>query len=104
MSVPSLNCSVTWDKAEFGERTHFLHTGQPGEFAFDGLRDELFRFFGGQRGNFGVDLHLDAGDVRHGVNRQMQRRPEARPEQRERAQQHDCALTQGEFEDAVNHG
>ena len=57
-------------QAELGKRAHLLHAGHAGEFGFQRERDELFDFFGSERGNFGVDLHLNAGDVRHGVNRQ----------------------------------
>ena len=34
----------------------------------------------------------------------MQRRPQTRAEQRDRAQENERALAQGEFENAVNHG
>ena len=30
-------------------------------------------FLGGKCCDLGVDLHLDAGDVRHGINRQVKR-------------------------------
>jgi hypothetical protein len=89
---------------ELREGTHFFHAGQTGDFAFDGLRDELFRFLGGKRRNFGVHLHLHARDVRHGVDRQMQRGPQTRAKQRDSAKQNERALAQREFEDAVNHG
>ena len=91
-------------ETEFRNGTHFLDARQTGEFTFEWLRDELFRFFGGERGDFGIYLDLNAGDVWHGVNRQMQRRPEARSEQRGSAEQNYGALTEREFEDAVNHG
>ena len=71
-------------EAELRQRTHFLHARQTGQFAFDRLRDEFFRFLGGERRDFGVDLHLRSRDVRHGVNRQMQRRPQTRRRARRR--------------------
>ena len=74
-------------EAEFRERTHFVHAGQAGERDFDGLGDEFFRFFGGERRDFGVHLHLRRRDVGHGINRQMQRRPETGRQQDDGGQQ-----------------
>jgi hypothetical protein len=91
-------------ETEFRDGTHFLDTRQTGEFTLERLRDKLFRFFGGERGDFGVHLDLNAGNVRHGVDGQMSRRPEARAKQRDSAKQNDGPLTQRKFEDAVNHG
>ena len=90
-------------QAELGDGTHFLDGGQTGQFEFDGLRDELLRFLGGERGDFGVDLHLHAGDVWHGVNGQVEGRPESHAQQGRRAEQDDGALAQGEFKNGRNH-
>lgn len=91
-------------QAELRDGTHLLDARQSGEFAFDGLRDELFRFLGRKRRDFRVHLDLNAGDVRHGVNRQMQRRPQARAKQRDSTKQNERALAQGKLESAINHG
>ena len=91
-------------ETELRDRAHLFDPGQAGEFEFEWLGDELFGFFGGEGGDLRVDLHLHAGDVGHGVDRQMQRGPEAGAEQSDREEGDDGALTQGKFEDAVNHG
>ena len=55
--------------------THLLDAGETGEFTFDGLRDQFFRFLSGERRDFGIDLNLNARDVRHSVNRKLKSRP-----------------------------
>ena len=68
-------------EAELRQRTHFVHAGQAGQSNFDRLRDEFFRLFGSKCRDFGVHLHLRSRNVGHGIDRQMQCRPETYGEQ-----------------------
>ena len=81
-------------ETELRQGPHFLHPRQTRHLAFDDLGDELLRFLGGECRDFGVDLNLNAGDVRHGVNGQVERRPRSGREQRNRPQKHHRALAQ----------
>ena len=63
-------------QAKLRQRAHLFHAGQAGELDFQRARDEALRFLGSERGDLGVDLHLHAGDVRHGIHRQQLGRPQ----------------------------
>ena len=72
-------------QAELGERPQLDHSGNAGHLHFERKGDELFDFLRGEALDLGVDLHLDVGDVRHGIDRQATGRPETgRPAARRR--------------------
>ena len=58
-------------ETELRQRAHFVYAGHAGQSNFDGMRDELFRLFGGECRNFGVHLHLWSSNIRHSVDGQM---------------------------------
>ena len=76
------------------ERSHFLHPGKSGHFDFDPACHQFFRFLSRQRRHLGVDLDLDACDVRHCINRQVHGRPQSRPQQSRRREKDKCTLPQ----------
>ena len=90
-------------EAEFRQRAHFFHAGQASERNFDGLRDEFFRFFGGERRDFGVHLHLRSRNVGHRINGQMECRPETSCQQDDGSQQDKSRLAQRKFENSIDH-
>ena len=91
-------------EAKLGDRAHLFDVGQAGEFELERLGDEFLGFLGGEGGDLGIDLDLNACDVGHGIHREMQRGPKADGEKQGGAEEDDRALAQGELEDAIDHG
>ena len=91
-------------EAVFGEGSHLRHARQACELEFDDACDQVFRFFGGEHCDLGVDLNLWTGDVRHRVDGQFARGVEADAEEQACGEENEESLAEGEFEDAVDHG
>jgi hypothetical protein len=64
-------------EAELRDGADFEQFLDAAHLDFDGIGDEFFDFLGCERGHRGVDLHLDVGDVGHGIDGQPQGRPGA---------------------------
>src|SRR5205085_10379833 len=78
-------------------------TRKSGHLNFDRPCDEPFRLLRRKCSNFGIDLHLDASDVRDRVDGEADSRPETDSNQRECREQNKRALPQRQFEDLVDH-
>jgi hypothetical protein len=90
-------------KAVAGERARVFEGRRTGQDIFDLERDLLFHLDRRQRRGDGVDLDLVVGDVRHGIDRQLVERPDAK-RAGNRGQQHDePAVTDRKVEDFLDH-
>ncbi len=85
------------------QRTGLFQRRQTGHGGFNREGDALLGFQRREPGGAGVDLHLDIGDVGHGVDRQflITGDPEAGHEQN--GEQHDNALLDGKLDQAFEH-
>ena len=88
---------------ELGERAELLQPRQAAHLVLDGEGDLFFNFLRRERADGGIDLHLWAGDVRHGVQRQPQRGPHAQADEHGRQHEDERALADGELDEAGQH-
>ena len=90
-------------QSKLGERAQFRQTGDACHLVLNRERDELLDFLWRKRRHGSVDLHLDVGDVRHGINRQPQCGVNTDADHDQGGEQHEHALANGEFKEAVEH-
>ena len=85
------------------ERARVVESRQAGHRGLDREGDALLDFERRVAGRLGVDLHLDVGDVRHGVDRQALVVVDAERGHAEHGGEHQPALVDGEPKNAVEH-
>ncbi len=86
------------------QRAGLLHRRQAGHHRLHRVGDALFGFQRRVTGGRGIDLHLDVGDVRGGIDRQLGEAPAADDDQHQRQGHHQPAMGDGGAEDALKHG
>ncbi len=85
------------------ERTGGFEARRARERRFDRIRDLLLDLDWRQRRSDGVDLDLDIGHVRHGIDRKLGQRPGARNRGSERNEQDEPAAVDRECENTLHH-
>ena len=76
------------------DRAHLLDLRDAGHGPFDGDGHVLLDLDGGEGGSRGDHLDLDVGDVRDGVDGQVQRRADPQDDEERSRQQHDRAVAE----------
>ncbi|MCY1183237.1 hypothetical protein D9M73_238430 [compost metagenome] len=87
-----------------GQRACLLQLRQPGHHRLDRIGDALLGLQRRVAGSGGVDLYLDVGDVRDGVDGQLLVAGDADARHAQHGEQHDETLLDGEADDAFEHG
>ncbi|MNJ21356.1 hypothetical protein D3C77_157060 [compost metagenome] len=85
------------------QRTGLFQPRQAGHRGFDGEGDALLGFQRRKARGLGVDLHLDVGDVRHGIDRQLLIAGNPQTGHQQHCQQHHQALLDGKLYEAFEH-
>ena len=86
-----------------GERAGFLQARQARDYGFDGEGDALLDLQGGIARHLGVDLDLDVGDVRDGVDGQALVVVNPQHGHGEGGKKNQPALFDGKFQEAFKH-
>ena len=77
--MPSSKMTTTCDRPNLEIERNLLQSRQAADRLLDGKRDLPLDFFGTQRGDDGVDLHLHRRGVGEGVDVQVLQRQTPRP-------------------------
>src|SRR3546814_18986765 len=85
------------------ERAGVIETGETGERCLDREGDALLRLQRRVAGRFGIDLHLDVGDVGHRIDRKAAVIPDAQPRRAEHEEQDQPAMSDRCTNDFLEH-
>ena len=85
------------------QRSHFLQTGQAGHRHFQRHGGKTLDFLRRTARGFGGNLHLNVGDVREGIDRQLLRRIQAKEKEDRGNDRDDQALLERRTDEGLDH-
>ena len=103
MSVLSVKTAVIWAKPLREKERVDFEARRAGEGCFDRKRHLLLDLDRRERRSDGVNLDLDIGHVRHGIDRKLGQRPSAGNRGGERHEQDEPAAADRERENMLHH-